>query len=217
MIKTFAPGCALMLYKPHLAEKLHAILNNNIEDMQMHMTCCKHEPGFTEETTVINVCPGCDKRYGNDYENTFTISLWEVLAKSESFPLPDYDGITMTINDACPVREKSQVHEAIRLLLNKMNIKLIEPERTKNKSICCGDSFYGLIPAEEVKTMMKKRADDMPLEDVVVYCVSCIKSVHIGGKKPHHLIDLLFNEETVPQTYDPDMWHKQIDDYINQH
>ena len=57
---------------------------------------------------------------------------------------------------------------------------------------------------------MKKRTAEMPSEDVVVYCISCTKSVFIGGKTPHYLVDLLFNEETIPKTLDPDEWHKEL-------
>ena len=64
---------------------------------------------------------------------------------------------------------------------------------------------------------MKKRTAEMPVNDVVVYCVSCTKSVFIGGKTPHYLVDLLLNEETIPKTLDPDEWHKELDVYINQH
>ena len=98
-----------------------------------------------------------------------------------------------------------------------MNIRLTEPKNTGTNSICCGDSFYGFIPTREVKKQMVKRTSQMPLDDVVVYCVSCIKSVYNGGKRPHYLIDLLFMDETVPQTYDPDEWHKELDDYIGKH
>jgi Fe-S oxidoreductase len=217
MKKVFAPGCALILYKPELAEKLLTFLKNNFGEMDILQTCCRHEPDFKEKTEVINVCPGCDKRYRNNYENTTTTSLWEILAGSSSFPFPDYQGKTMTILDPCPVREREQAHTAVRELLRRMNINLIEPEKTRKNSICCGDSFYGLIPTEEVKKQMVKRTAEMPAGEVVVYCISCIKSVHIGGKTPHHLIDLLFSKETYPQTYDPDEWHKQLEDYINKH
>ena len=44
MKKLFAPGCALMIYKPHLANKLFSVLNGNAGDIEMLMTCCKHEP-----------------------------------------------------------------------------------------------------------------------------------------------------------------------------
>jgi hypothetical protein len=217
MNRVFAPGCALMLYKPHLAEKLNALLNLNVGSMNELLTCCKHEPQLTSKTEVINICPGCDKRYANDYQNTTTVSLWEILAGSDFFPFPDYGGKAMTILDACPTREKVVVHEAIRTLLGKMNITVIEPRKTGTRSTCCGDSFYGLIPVDQVKKQMRKRTSEMPLEEVVVYCISCIKSVHIGGKTPHYLVDLLFGEDTLPGTFEPDEWHGQLDEYINAH
>jgi len=213
----FAPGCALMLYKPELAQKLHLILNENIGEMNILLTCCKHEPQLTTNFKIINVCPGCDKRFGNDYKNTSTISLWEILAESDFFTFPNYHGRRMSIIDACPTREQERVHTAIRTLLNKMNILLVEPKKTRTKSTCCGDSFYGIIPTENVKAQMIKRTSEMPLDDVIVYCISCIKSVFIGGKNPKYLIDLLFAEETLPKTYEPDEWHKELDNYIGTH
>lgn len=105
--RVFAPGCALMLYKPHLAEKLNVILNKHLGPMDNLLTCCKHEPQVENPTEIINICPGCDKRFTNDYEHTTTISLWEILAVSDFFPFPDYGGREMTILDACPTREKA--------------------------------------------------------------------------------------------------------------
>ncbi|PKP31648.1 MAG: hypothetical protein CVU00_12475 [Bacteroidetes bacterium HGW-Bacteroidetes-17] len=215
--RVFAPGCALMIDRPELAEKLHLILNENLGEMDKLMICCHHDPQFKTKTEVINICPGCDKRFENDYQNCSTISLWEILAESDFFPFPDYQGKSMSIHDACPTRNKDKVHQAIRTILYKMNITLIEPRTTRTKSICCGDCFYGIIPTEKVKKLMKKRADQMPSDEVVVYCVSCIKSMFIGGKNPHYLIDLLFENQTVPKTFDPDDWHKEIDAYIESH
>jgi Fe-S oxidoreductase len=214
---SFAPGCALMLYKPELSAKVHDYLNKSLGDMPLHLTCCKHEPGCEEKTSIINICPGCNKRFKNDYPATTTTSLWEIIAERADFPFPDYRGKTMTILDACPTRNEEQVHDAIRLLLKKMNITLVEPAKTRTKGKCCGDSFYSLIPVSEVKAQMKSRADEMPAGDVVVYCVSCVKSIYIGGKKPHYLVDLLFNEETVQGTPEPDTWHSELDVYIENH
>jgi Fe-S oxidoreductase len=213
----FAPGCALMLYKPELAEKLHRLLSEKFDVKDKLMTCCHNDPLFETKTTVINVCPGCDKRFGKDYTDCTTISIWEILADNEIFDFPDHRGKRMSILDACPVRENEKVHVAVRKVLHKMNIKVVEPKNTMNKSICCGDSFYGEIPAEKVKEQMIKRANEMPADDVVVYCVSCTKSMFIGGKKPRYLIDLLFKEETIPKTIDPDEWHKELRAYIEQH
>lgn len=141
--RVFAPGCALMLYKPDLAGQLHRMLLKNLGEMGMWMTCCRKDPGFATETEVINICPGCDKRFRKDYPSSATVSLWEVLAETDFFPFPDYD--------------------------------------------------------------------------IVVYCVSCSKSMFVGGRRPHYMIDLLFNEETVPKTFERDEWHQQLDDYIERH
>jgi hypothetical protein len=123
----------------------------------------------------------------------------------------------MSILDACPTRDKERVHNAIRTVLGKMNITLTEPKSTRSNSICCGDSFYGEIPTEKVKEQMMKRGTQMPLEEVVVYCVSCIKAMYIGGKHPRYLVDLLLGEETLPKTYEPDAWHAELSAYIEQH
>ena len=217
MEKIFAPGCALILYKQELVEKIHKILNENMGEMDILTICCKNHPELIPRADVINVCPGCNKRYSQNYEDTTTISLWEVLAESDFFPLPDYNGKEMSIIDTCPTRSEVKIHKAIRTLLKKMNIRLIEPTKTGIKSTCCGDSFYGDIPTEKIKVQMKKRVSEMPVDDVVVYCVSCSKSVFIGGKKPRYMIDLLFNEETIPKTIEPDLWHNELDEYIARH
>jgi hypothetical protein len=216
-ITAFAPGCALMLYKPATADRLHHILNENLGQIDWFMTCCRHEPQTVTKASIINVCPGCDKRFGNDYINVSTISLWEILADSDFFPFPDYHGRKMSIMDACPTRDQEKVQEAIRRIIKKMNITLIEPKHTRTKSVCCGDSFYGVLPTEKVKELMNKRTLEMPVDDVIVYCVSCIKSVYNGGKSPQYIIDLLFSDKTVPGTLDPDEWHKELDNYIEKH
>ncbi len=217
MKRVFAPGCALMLYKPELAARVQRVLRENLGELEIWPRCCRKDPEFPERTEVINVCPGCDKRFRKNYRNSSTVSLWEVLARADAFPFPDYHGKRMSIIDACPTRTRTKVHDAVRTLLKKMNIVLVEPKNTRTKSTCCGDIFYGEIPTDGVKDRMRKRADEMPVEDVVVYCVSCVKAMFIGGKKPRYLVDLLFGEETVPGTVDPDAWHGELDAYIDAH
>jgi hypothetical protein len=217
MLKIFAPGCALMIYKPHLAEKIHSILIKKLGRMDLLQTCCKREPRINGETEIINICPGCDKRFRNDYQNISTVSLWEILAGSDNFYFPDYEGKVMTIIDACPTRNQSQIHKAIRDLLKRMNIALVEPEKTMSESTCCGDTFYGSVSASKVKQLMIKKGSEMPEEDIVVYCVSCSKAMFVAGRKPHYLIDLLFNEPTIPKTFEPDEWHSELENYIEKH
>ncbi|GLC32618.1 (Fe-S)-binding protein [Clostridium omnivorum] len=217
MKQVYAPGCAFMIYKPELAKKVLEFLNKDLGPMDEHLVCCRHEPNLEIGTQVINTCAGCDRRCRQLYDGISTISLWEILADSETFPFPDYKGMEMTIHDACPTSTEYRVHDAIRKILKRMNIKIVEPEKTRTKANCCGDSFYGTLPVEAVKEQMKKRANEMPCENVVVYCISCIKSMHIGGKKPRYIIDLLFEEQTNIGTTEPEDWHKELQEFIDEH
>jgi len=217
MKKVFAPGCALMLYKPHLADKILSVLNEHTGVSELHTDCCKREPRYKSKTEIINICPGCDKRFRMDYKNVTTVSLWEILSESKIFPFPDYQGISMSIIDACPTRDQTHIHDAIRILLKRMNIRLTEPDKTRTNGTCCGDTFYGSLPTPKVKELMVKRTAEMPEDHVAVYCISCTKSVFIGGKQPRYMVDLLFNEDTVPKTLEPDDWHRELDQYISLH
>jgi Fe-S oxidoreductase len=206
-----------MIEKPELASRIHGFLRRELGAVEQHLTCCRHDPDLVPQTEIINICPGCDRRYRELYRHVTTISLWEVLAGSVSFPFPDYRWAEMTILDACPTRNRPRVHEAVRTLLSRMRVSVVEPARTGTRSSCCGDTFFGRLPVEQVKVQMRRRAAEMPREDVVVYCVSCCKSMHIGGRRPRHIVDLLFEEETPPGTFEPDAWHAELDAFIASH
>jgi len=209
----FNPGCALCLYKPEAVHTLIAFLKTRFPDITRHSICCHYDPNVLAGARIINVCAGCDRRFRTLYEGVSTVSLWEILDESDGFPFPDYSGMTLSIQDPCPVRERPEVHRAVRSLLGKMNIQVSEPVHAGTRSICCGDSFYPHFPIEEIHEKMRKRANIMPCDQVCVYCVSCIKSMHIGGKVPRHLLDLLLGESTEPQVTNTVAWHTLLEEY----
>lgn len=213
----FNPGCALSIYKPDMENKILKFLNESYEDVELHKICCQHNPQLESGSLIINVCAGCDRRFRSLYEGISTISIWEIIDGLDEFNYPDYKGLKVSVQDACPVREKPQVHQAVRNLLKKMNIDIVETEFCGTRSICCGDNFYPSLPVDTIHRKMKERADSMPCDNVCVYCVSCIKSMHIGGKNPRHLMDLLMDESTEPQISDTIEWHEQLQEYIDEH
>ncbi len=102
----FAPGCALLIYKPQLAEKMMEFLRKEFTGIAEHTTCCHHEPRLAPGARVINTCAGCDRRYRELYAGVSTVSFWEILAASTTFPFPDYQQRRMTILNACPTRDQ---------------------------------------------------------------------------------------------------------------
>lgn len=64
---------------------------------------------------------------------------------------------------------------------------------------------------------MKKRGDEMPCQDVVVYCLGCVRAMAIGGKRPRYILDLLFDEQTEVDSLIPESWRKQLSEFIGEH
>ncbi len=213
----FNPGCALNIYKPQIEDRILGFLNEHYGEVASHKLCCHHDPGLEAGSLIINACPGCDRRFRSLYEGISTISIWEVLDGLDAFQFPRYKGLSLSVHDACPVRQRPQVHAAVRSLLRKMDIDVVETKYRGAHSICCGDDFYPSLPVDTVHQRMKERADSMPCQEVCVYCVSCVKSMYIGGKTPRYLMDLLLGETTEPQIYDTVQWHGQLQVYRESH
>ncbi|PLX68940.1 MAG: hypothetical protein C0603_04445 [Denitrovibrio sp.] len=217
MKTVFSPGCALLIHNPAQTERMLKLLMNVYPEIELYDTCCHHEAKLDAGTQIVNICPGCDRRYRQEHNNVTTIPFWSILDKIDDFEFPDYKGAEMSITDACPTRDQAELHKTIRNILQKMNISLKEPVKTGTNSKCCGDTFYGRLPTEKLKEQMAKRASEMPADDVVVYCVSCSKSMYIGGKTPRFLGDLIFNEKTKIGTFEPEEWHGEIEKFIEAH
>ena len=213
----FNPGCAMSLYRPEAPRLIWALLREKFGDVKFHNVCCRHDPGLEPGSTIINNCAGCDRRFRSLYEGINTISLWEVLDSIPDLALPDYGGMTVSVHDSCGYRHKPQVHRAIRSLLGKMNIKVVETQFSGTESVCCGDNFYGLVPNEDVEKRIKMRADQFPCENVVVYCIGCVRAMEAGGKRPLYLPDLLLGRETPPMPDSLDEYHSKLGCYIEEH
>jgi Fe-S oxidoreductase len=213
----FNPGCALNLYKKDVADAMLNMLKEHFENIKLHSICCRHDPKLPTGSTIINNCAGCDRRFRSLYEGINTISFWEVIDSIAGLKLPDYSGTKMSVHDSCGYRHKPQVHNAIRSLLRKMKIEVVEAEFHGTESICCGDNFYGYVPNEDVQERIKSRAEQFPCKDVVVYCIGCERAMGEAGKTPHYLPDLLFGKES-EQKYDLlDEYHHKLETYIKAH
>lgn len=213
----FNPGCALDLYKPAVADNMLKLLQENFGEIKPHHICCRHDPVLPVGAVIINNCAGCDRRFRSLYEGIRTISFWEVIDSIEGLNLPDYGGMKMSVHDPCGYRHKPQVHKAVRSLLRKMNIEVVEAEFHGSESICCGDNFYGYVANERVQERIQMRADQFPCKDVVVYCIGCDRAMTEGGKMPHYLPELLFGQVTKPNTDSLDEYHGKVAAYIKVH
>lgn len=213
----FNPGCAMNLYKTEVSALMLNLLRNHLGDVKLHTTCCRHAPDLEDGSTIINNCAGCDRRFRSLYEGINTISLWEVLDSIQNLELPNYEGLIVSIHDSCGYRHKPQVHQAIRSLLRKMHITIIETEFSRTESICCGDNFYGLVSNEQVSQRIQMRANQFSCQNIVVYCIGCLRSMYAAGKTPLYLPDLILDRITEPMPDSLDEYHSKLENYIESH
>jgi hypothetical protein len=213
----FNPGCAMCIYKPENPGRILEMLRSYYGDIRLHTVCCHHDPQLPEGSTIINNCAGCDRRFRSLYPGIDTITLWEALDSIPGLPLPDHSGLTVSVHDSCSYRHKPQVHAAVRGLLRKMKIEIIETEFSGMRSVCCGDNFYGHVPNERVVARMKERAAQFPCEYVVVTCIGCVHAMTIGGKRPLYLPDLVLGYITEPATDTLDEYHGRVAAYRQEH
>lgn len=190
----FAPGCALNSYKPHLISKTARFLQDASVSDGLYLTCCKALQTISGPVRLIVCCPGCAHKFGQMFPDSEIVSLWKVLCDTD-FPFPDYRGRRMTIHDSCSTRHRNsrEMQDSARHLCRLMNIEIVEPELTGDESPCCGGSSADY---ETRRRMALERAAQFPEKDVVLYCTGCTRSFSITSAVPHHLLDLLYEEET---------------------
>lgn len=212
----YVPGCALMSYKPHLAEKLKELIESRYGEMDTMLECCFTKPVLEADTHIITPCVTCASKYANMYPDCHAEFFLDVLAESDDFIFPDYGGEKMSIQDTCSSRSMPKTQATIRKLLERMNITLVEPERSGLKAKCCGQTLYGKADISKVKSFMQNRAAEMPCDDVVVYCSSCIMSMTQGGKQPRYILDLIFGEKTELKD-GIEAWNSKLVDFRRKH
>ncbi len=145
--------------------------------------------------------------------------MWSIIHEYGDYPLPSYKGLKVSVHDACSAKSTPIIHSDVRQLLADMDIEIVENENHSMNSICCGDSLYGNVSDENVLEAMHNRAESMPCDDVVVYCISCMNAMELGGKRPRLLTDLILEEDTfapvITKTHDE--WMKGQFAYIDKH
>ena len=214
----YAPGCALMAYKPHLADRLKQDIENVYGPVDTLLTCCFDRPALSDsELCIVTPCVTCAASYTQQYPESDIVFFLTHLAESTDFAFPDYGGMSMSIQDTCAARKQPQALQTIRRLLQRMNIKLVEPRRSGAQAKCCGQTLYGKTELERVEQFMQSRAQEMPCEDVVVYCASCIMSMTVGGKRPRYILDLLYGEPTTLPTSGVVAWNRALADFRHKH
>lgn len=217
----FFPGCSLMSLGSDAVFELYEILLKKHPDMGLSGFCCgkpsKHIGGgvrfekrmnrIKEEHSgrVYTACPNCYNTLGES--GVEVISIWPII--DEFFPqkkLGMLRGETMMIHDPCSARRNEADHEAVRSIMNKLGIKVIEFENNRKRTMCCGKINMTMALNKELgMSILKKRVSECSTDKVASYCASCVHSFGMAEKKGMYISELLIDKKISPS------WGKRIE------
>jgi heterodisulfide reductase subunit D len=133
---------------------------------------------------IVTACAGCYKMLFQDYpkltgEKLPVVHVTQLLAEMIEKGLiqlkKDAETLTVTYHDPCHLGRHTEMYDWPRkILANLPGIKLIEMERTREKSRCCG-AGGGLktLDRDLVGKIADKRIDDACMTGASVIVTSC--------------------------------------------
>jgi len=168
--------------------------------------------------TIVTTCAGCHKSWAVDYKDLFgdygievrhimEILLDEYNAGRLKFKDLEKNHIRVTYHDPCHLGRGSGVYDAPRELINAIpGMQLIETERNRENSHCCGSG--GGVKTGRPEVALKvgeeriKMFDKLDVEYVITCCPWCeqhiddsIAASRSGLEKTRDLIEII--EETM--------------------
>ena len=146
-------------------------------------------------------CATCFKVFRDHLPGLNPVSLWELI---DEIGIPQSgksrpDG-PLAIHDPCTSRDAPAVQEAVRRLVDRLNIAAEELALGRDHTECCG--FGGLMEnanPDLAKTMTETRSRRSQ-SDYLAYCAMCRDALAGVGKRSVHLLDLVFPD---PDVADP--------------
>ncbi len=213
MTTYYYPSCKFTAFSPKTSKLISEYLEKRF-NMTIQGCCRPTHKTMSSDDTAVCVCNTCAAICSED-SHANVLSLWEVLQNDTEFPFPDYRNEKMTIQDCWRCYDRRSEQDAVRNILHKMNVSIVELEENFEKTTFCGMSTHqSLVPEngmfapkrfienaqgmfipkteEEQIQLMKEHCNKIKTEKVICYCVPCTKGIRAGGRQGIHLLDLLF-------------------------
>lgn len=211
----YYPSCKFIAQFPQASKKIQDYLSERY-DIKIAGCCKASLKSITTDDTIIYICNTCAAFFDESTPTQNIISVWELIFKDDTFRFPDYAHRRMTVQDCWRSYDNISQQDAVRNILSAMNVEVVELENNRTKTGFCGNSLYEPLPKnydklaphrlvtnaggffiehsqEEKDMLMQDYCKDIETEDVVCYCVACVKGITAGGKTGIHLADLVFS------------------------
>lgn len=193
MAYVYFPGCKYTALSPETSSKIKKYLN---EKRNMMVTgCCRvNHNKLTKQDIALAVCPTCLFNLQQSAPQVKSQSLWEILADDDDFPWPDFGGHAITVQDCMDTSNNLEWQSAVRSILKRMNVTVVEIEESFEKADFCNIEASKSPESKEKKMeQLMNHCKQYTTDTVVCYCTGCYNSLKIAGMHSVHLIDMIMN------------------------
>ncbi len=171
-----------------------------------------------EVKTIVTFCPHCFHQMGNEfpqlggnYEVIHHSTYIERLLNAGLVPLNTEHGkrLTMTYHDSCYLGRYNDVYDSPRETLKRALpvLTLVEPERTKDRGLCCGAGGGRMFVDEKVgKRINVERTEELiatGADVIAVACPFCMTMMTDGVAKLEKDVSVMDISEVVAQQLAP--------------
>lgn len=215
MTRFFFPGCKIKAKYPQVSEWLEQkVLERGYADTVAG--CCRTDHQSLEAgDAAVCMCNNCMAMIEEDAEGALE-SIWVLIDADPGFPLPNYEGKVLGIQDCGRAYDRVDVQDAVRNILRKMEVEVAELPDAREKSSFCEFSVLSAVPEQDAsfapkryvedapargmfvacdpsehEARMREHAVSIPVDEVACYCTACDAGLAMGGKDPVNLIELI--------------------------
>ena len=197
----YFPSCNFTRMHPQASKWIIQYLRKQ-PDVKIQGCCNKTK--YVVEDQAITVCQTC-RGYieGQGYKS---ISLWEYIDSHEDFPLPDYSGLEVSIQDCWRDKDHPEVQRAIRNILTKMNIKYHEvyspycanfhmesfDPALQAKIDALEDTHFDHIPKDVFTSLMDEVVSRHQGYMILTYCNRCTMGFNLVNANAKHLLQMIY-------------------------
>lgn len=177
----------------------------------------KHFEQFPNVSTMVSLCHNCAAIFEERHTQINRLSLWELILSDDEFSYPDLGGRKISLQDCWRAKENFSEQEAVREILRRMNVEVVELKENHSQTKFCGYSLYQPQPPRnaklapkrfvegarglflehttaEKKILMEEHCAAIPTREVIAYCHYCVRGLKLGGKEAKHLAQILFQD-----------------------
>lgn len=203
----YFPSCNFTKTSPQAAKRLRELLRERMPAAGCCRTDAKEYPAGDR---ALYFCQACRETLEGRFPQLTPENLFVWLDREGGFDLPDYSGLTVSIQDCWRDREHPEIHQAVRSLLGKMKVTVNEIPENRERANYCGNLHFAperpegaalvkarpdtplfQFPEEEQRVIFAEQLEKHGGLPVLCYCNRCKLGIETAGGKAVHLMELV--------------------------